>query len=348
MSTLKQLSRGLTTVPAPVAWYLAEIGEAKGKQALFEHQVPQKLEALRQHAIVESAVSSNRIEGVEVDASRVGTLVFGQPSPRDRDEEELAGYRRALSWIHDDAAAIEVDEPTVRKLHTLCRGDIWDAGRYKERDSDIVERHPDGRERVRFRTVRAAEVPGAMGAWVESYGRSVAEDWAHPLVCAAASNLDFLCIHPFRDGNGRVSRLLLLLQLYRCGYRVGRYISLERVIEERKERYYETLEVSSHGWHESTHDPWPYIGFLLSALREGHREFERRVGDTTTPHGTKAAIVRRTVERFPGAFRVADLLGACPGVSPETVRRVLKEMKAEGRIACLGRGVKAQWRRIGS
>lgn len=164
----------------------------------------------------------------------------------------IAGCRNALALIHDQGAKLPVSEESIRCLHRLTRGEIWDAGEHKQRDSDIIERHADGGERVRFRTVSPAETPGAMLELIGDWQRSLDEAWIHPLIALAAFNLDFLCIHPFRDGNGRVSRLLL--QCYHLGHAVGRYISLERLIEQNKARYYETLEQSSQRWHEGHHD----------------------------------------------------------------------------------------------
>lgn len=223
------------------------MGEARGKQELFTKQSPQKLKVLREHAVIESAVSSNRIEGVLIDQARIGTVVFGKSRPRDRDEEEVRGYRNALKLIHERGTKLRATEELIHELHRLCRADLGDAGEYKERDGDMIEKYPDGRQRIRFVTVKAADTRLYMQALVESWGRSIEERWIHPLIALAAFNLDFLCIHPFRDGNGRVSRLLFLLGCYQPGYEVGRYISLERLIEENKERYYETLEISSQG-----------------------------------------------------------------------------------------------------
>jgi Fic family protein len=175
---------------------------------------------LREHALVESAISSNRIEGVEVDRSRIGTLVFGKPALRDRGEEEVRGYRDALRLIHERAANLPISETTVRRLHKLSRGGAWDAGDYKNRDIDIVQTYPDGRRRVRFTPVSAKRTPRAMAELMALWQRGMREQWVHPVVLAAALTLDFLCIHPFRDGDGRVSRLLFLLACYHCG-RIG-------------------------------------------------------------------------------------------------------------------------------
>ena len=191
--------------------------------------------------MIESAVSSNRIEGSLLIRHALETIIFGRPSLRDRDEEEVRGYRDALKLIHEQGAKLHVSEETILNLHRLCRGEIWDAGKYKEKDGDIIEKYANGRERVRFKTVPAAKTPSFTKKLIEMWQQCLEERWVHPLIAMAAFNLDFLCVHPFRDGNGRVSRLLLLLQCYHLGYEVGRYISLERLIEQNKDRYYETL-----------------------------------------------------------------------------------------------------------
>jgi len=281
MKTLQQLAN-TRQLPTTTAWYLADLSEARGKQELFIKQSPQRLDVLREHALIESAVSSNRIEGVTIEQSRVKAVVLGRSLLHDRDEEEIRGYRDALTWIHEQHKKLPVSEKTILQLHRISRANIGDAGKYKQKDSDIIEKSPDGRVRVRFRTVSARKTPAAMRALINAWEESVEERVIHPAIAMAAMNLDFLCIHPFRDGNGRVSRLLLLLQCYHFGYEVGRYISLERTIEENKERYYETLEQSSQGWHDGKHDPWPYINYLLYILKLAYREFEERVGVATT------------------------------------------------------------------
>lgn len=344
MMTLRQFAALPKVVPAVTAWYLADLGEARGKQQLFTRQAPQKLKLLREHALIESAVSSNRIEGITVDQSRIKAIVLGKDLLRDRDEEELRGYRRALDLIHRQATDLPVAEQTVRELHRLARGEIWDAGQYKDRESDIIERYPDGRERIRFKTVPTAATAEHMGQLMEMWSRCLQEHWVHPLVAMAAFNLDFLCIHPFRDGNGRVSRLLLLLQNYHLGYEMGRYISFERLIEESKERYYETLEQSSRGWHEERHDPWPYVNYLLFILKTACREFEARVGQLKSPRGAKTEQVRIAVLAFAGQFTLTEVERQCPQVSRDMIRRVLRDLDHEGLVECLGRGPGARWR----
>jgi Fic family protein len=345
MKTLQQFASKPESIPASTSWYLADLGEARGKQELFTKQSPQKLKVLREHALIESAVSSNRIEGVTVDQSRIGTVIFGKSLLKDRDEEEVRGYRNALKLIHEQDGKFAISERTIKKLHRLTRGDIWDAGKYKDEDSDIIEKYPDGRERVRFKAVSAAETQASMRALLELWKRSLRERWVHPLIALAAFNIDFLCIHPFRDGNGRVSRLMLLIQSYHLGFEVGRYISLERLIEENKERYYETLEQSSQGWHQGTHNPWPYVNYILFILKTAYKEFEERVGQTASPRGAKTELVITAVGRFAGKFKVSEVQRQCPAVSVDLVRRVLKNLRSVGRVKCLGRGQSAEWQR---
>jgi Fic family protein len=166
-----------------------------------------------------------------------------------------------------------------------------------------------------------------------------------PLVLMTAFILDFLCIHPFRDGNGRVSRLLLLLNCYHLGFEVGRYISLERLIELNKERYYETLEQSSQGWHDGKHDPWPFINYTLFIIKTAYREFEKRLGKIQSPKGEKTRLVLQAIDKFLGPFSIAELRNECPNVSVDLIRRVLKNLRADNRVECLGRGQNAQWRK---
>ena len=165
------------------------------------------------------------------------------------------------------------------------------------------------------------------------------------LIRAAMAHLNLTMIHPFRDGNGRASRLLLVLECYHAGIEVGRYISLERLIEQNKDRYYETLKLSSQGWNEGQHNPWHYINFLLYTLLDAYKEFERRVGDAQAPRGEKQGLVVIAIDRATGSFSVADLQRECPGVSLDTIRHVLKRLRDEGRVQCLGRGRNAVWKR---
>jgi len=347
MMTLRQFASRPDAVPTTTSWYLADLGRAQGMQELFTRQSPQKLKTLRDCAMIESTVSSNRIEGVEVDPTRIGTLVFGRPALRDRNEEELRGYRDALRRIHEKGSKLPLNEKTILDLHRLNRGDIWDAGRYKDKPVDIIEKHADGRQTVRFRSLAPEKTPEAVKEMVELWDRGLRERWIHPLILLGALNLDFLCIHPFRDGNGRVSRLVLLLGCYHLGLDVGRYISLERTIEENKERYYETLALSSRGWETGRHDAWPYINYLLFILKTAYADFEQRIGLLKNGRGEKTERIIAAIRSRLGPFRVGEIQAACPGVSVDMIRRVLKKFRADGKVRCLGRGQNAQWQADG-
>lgn len=346
-NTLRRFAGASLAIPPTTAWYLADLGEFRGKQELYTRQSPQRLKVLREHALIESAVSSSRIEGVLLEPARVrDVLVAQRPLFRDRDEEEVRGYRDALELIHGQFASLPLSEATVRRLHAMTRGQIWDAGQYKEKDGDIIERYADGRERVRFRTVSANETPAALAALLADWQRCLDERWVPPLIALAAFNLDFLCIHPFRDGNGRVSRLLWLLQSYQLGFEVGRYLSLERLVEQHKARYYETLEESSQGWHEGTHNPWPFVNFVLSIMKSAYRDFAERVGEVGAPRGAKTELVLAAIGRFPSEFTLSGIEQQCPGVSRDMVRRVLRAQQNAGAIECHGRGPAARWRKV--
>lgn len=343
--TLGMLLRKTPSVPMTTAWYLSDIAEAKGKQELFTRQSPQKLKALREHAIVQSALSSNRIEGIEIDRKRVHAVLAGKAALRDRNEEEVRGYRDAVKLIHESSARLDVSEKTALRFHRLTRGEIWDAGKYKAKDVDIIENFPDGRSRVRFKCVSAKKTPASIRLLFDHWDEARQGVDVHPLIALAAFNLDFLCIHPFRDGNGRVSRLLLLLQCYHLGIEAGRYISLERLVEQNKDRYYETLEESSAGWHEGKNDPWPFVNYCLFIVKSAYREFEERVGRMAAPRGAKTELVQAAIGRTTGDFTLAAIEHACPGVSHDMTRRVLRDMQRAGRVECIGRGPGAKWRK---
>jgi Fic family protein len=343
MMTLKRFAHGIESIPTATAWSLAALGEAFGKQELYTKQSPQKLKVLREHALIESAISSNRIEGVVIEQSRVGTVVFGKSKLRDREEEEVRGYQHALEAIHESGRGFPVSDRNIREFHRMIMGRIGDARQYKEKDSDIIEKYPDGRVSVRFKTVSAAKTSEFMRGTIELWNACLLERKIPPLIVMAAMNLDFLCIHPFRDGNGRVSRLLFLLQCYHLGYEVGRYISLERVIEENKERYYETLKLSSDGWHDGRHDPWPYMNYLLYILKSAYREFENQVAQSPSPKGAKTELIISAIARKNGPFSVADIQRQCPGVSIDLIRTALKKLRPQ--VECVGRGRNAKWRK---
>ena len=348
MKTLRSWLTGESVIPTATVWLLNDLAECRGKQELFIHQAPRKLHKLREHAIIESAVSSNRIEGVVIDDRRVGTVVFGHGLLQDRNEEEVRGYQEALAWIHEDHRQIMLSTETVLKLHHLSCPTSWDGGCFKKKDREIIEKHADGRVSVRFSPVSAAQTPLFVEKMCADYAQLVREKNTPPLLAWAAMNLDILCIHPFRDGNGRVSRLLLLCSLYQLGFNAGRYISLEAIIERSKERYYSTLKESSLGWHEGQHNPWPYVNYLLYTLKDVYDQFEERVGQVTVDYGEKTKMVRSAVATFSGPFHIRELRQNCPGISLDMIRKVLKDMRKSGEVECIGRGKQAKWRVLGN
>ena len=319
------------------------LGEARGRQDLFLRQYPEQLNTLRTHAQVESTESSNRIEGIVAAPGRVRDLVVNQTQPRDRSEQEIAGYRDALQLVHESHADMRLTENVVLQLHHLLyRYQPGAGGRWKSTDNEIVERNSAGGVvRVRFRPTRAVGTAQAMTDLVTRYQGALDQRLAEPLVLLPLAVLDFLCVHPFTDGNGRVARLLSLLLLYHFDYHVGRYISLERIIEESRVTYYEALERSSRGWHDDTHDARPWLEYVWGVLIRAYDEFEERVA---TLKGSKTDQIRAAVARRVGAFGIAEIERDAPGVSRDMVRHVLRQMRTEGlvKVERLGRG--AKWR----
>jgi Fic family protein len=320
------------------------LGEARGRQDLFLRQFPEQLETLRTHALVESTESSSRIEGVVAGPGRVADLVVRQAEPRNRSEQEIAGYRDALQMIHESHADMRLTQNVILQLHqTLYRYQPGVGGRWKSADNEIVERDARGATiRVRFRPTAAVATPQAIADLLAAYEAATRDAIADPLVVLPLTVLDFLCVHPFTDGNGRVARLLSLLLLYHFDYRVGRYISVERIIEESRETYYEALERSSERWHDSAHDAHPWLAYVWGVLIRAYREFEARV---ETLKGSKTEQVRAAVARRMGAFGIAEIEHDCPGVSRDMVRHVLRQLRAERMVEVKGHGRGAKWHR---
>jgi Fic family protein len=332
-------------VPMSTNWLLNDIAEAKGKQVVYTHQSPQLLKALREMALVQSAESSNRIEGVTVQPDRLRPLVLGNARPKDRSEQEIAGYRKALNLIHTSAADLQITPGLMKRLHKLCQEASGDAGEFKRVDNEVIELRPGQAPIIRFKCVSAKATPAAVDELCLVYRHAIDQDHIPPLIAASAFILDFLCIHPFRDGNGRVSRLLTLLALYQHGYEVGRYISLERLVEETKEDYYHVLQQSSQRWHDAKHDLLPWLNHFLAIIRRAYGEFEERAGQIKAPRGAKTDLIVAAIEAQPGKFHVSDIQQSCPGVSLDLIRRVLKRLRGT-KVQCLGRGQNAQWQRL--
>lgn len=321
--------------------------EYRGRETLFTRQSPEVLETLRRAAIVQSVESSNRIEGVTVADGRIDPLVLKRAKPRDRAEQEVAGYRDVLAHIHADPVGQELSTVLIRDFHRgIYKYADPKAGRWKRKDNTILEIRPDGRQVVRFRPVSALATPKYMKRLVELHAQELAASSVEPLLTAAALVLDFECIHPFADGNGRVGRLLTLLLLYQCGYGVGRYISLERIVEQSKKTYYEALHRSSQGWHEGRHDLRPWVEYFLGMLTAAYGDFEARVGTISSAKGAKRELVKNAIAHLLPRFTIGELARVCKGISRKTVARALRDLQAEGAVRCLGRGPDAQWERL--
>ncbi len=325
------------------------LAEHRGRQGLYREQSSELLETLRRVAMIQSVESSNRIEGVTVEVDRLEAIVAKKSTPKGRSEQEVAGYRDALAAINANANRMVLTPDLILQLHRQIYALTPEkGGRWKGKDNAIIEVLPDGRQVIRFRPVSSLATPEFIKMLCAFYHQAIDQRQAEPLLVIASFIFDFECIHPFWDGNGRIGRLLTLLLLYQAGYEVGRYISLERIIEESKETYYEVLLRSSHGWHEAKHDLRPWWNYFLGTLIAAYKEFEERVGTLTTVRGAKREMVRQTVERLPDQFTMQELRRACSGVSPDMVRIVLRELQKENLLACTGRGPGAVWRKRGN
>ncbi len=326
------------------------LGEYQGKEALFKQQTPQVLESLRQVAIIQSTESSNRIEGIEAPPERIKKIVEHKTTPKNRSEQEIAGYRDALATIHANHANMPFTPNIVLQLHRdLYQFVPQQGGRWKMADNEITEIRSDGTRSVRFKPVPAHLAPEAMKLLHKLFNEQWDKGEADQLLLIPMYILDFLCIHPFTDGNGRMARLLTLLLLYRAGSEVGRYISLEHLIENQREGYYDALYKSSQGWHDGKHALLPWWEYFLGVMLLGaYREFEQRTGELTTAHGAKTESVMTAIEKLPKTFRYADLAKACPNVSRPTIKRVLGQLRNDGRVECTRPGRDAIWEKTGS
>jgi Fic family protein len=321
------------------------IGEGKGKQELFKKQAPQVLETLQKVSIIQSTESSNRIEGIEAPLSRIRQLIDQKTTPQNRSEQEIAGYRDVLNTIHSNWEGMAFTIGLVRQLHRdLYRFLPSEGGKWKMADNTIEETRPDGTKVVRFRPVPAFQTPDAMRDLHDRFKPLWELGEIEPLLLISAYVLDFLCIHPFTDGNGRMARLLTLLLLYKTGFEVGRYISLEMIVEETRESYYDALAKSSRKWHQGKHSLVPWSEYLLGVVVLGaYREFENRAGMITTARGAKRQMVFDTVGRLPLRFQYSDVERSCPSVSRPTINRALAELRDQGKIRCIKSGRDATW-----
>lgn len=342
-----QRSETVDPVPGDVVGTLGRIDRAAGAEARHRDQLPRLLEALREQARIESITASSAIEGVVVETARVPKLVSDLPQRfRSRSEAEFAGYRAALDYLlHDDPGPLTAG--LVLHLHRLLFSfsDVR-GGSFKTDDNLVVNRSADGAGTVLFEPVSARETPHFIEELVVRTREALITSKTHPLIVASAFVLDFLCIHPFADGNGRVGRLLTTYLLGLGDYDVVRYVSLEQLVFETKDGYYHALSTSTKGWFDDgRHDLWPWARYLLSRLGEAYERLEARVAAGASG-GTKQDRVRDFVLlHAPSTFVIADIRKALPGVSDNTIRLVLGQLKAAQRISSDGLGRSAKWRR---
>ncbi|MGY6627232.1 MAG: Fic family protein [Oceanicaulis sp.] len=336
-------------VPQRLLRTLTALGEYRGKQTLWAQTKPEVLKALRQVAVIESVESSSRMENVRVGPQTFARIMeaAGEPEAEDRSQAELAGYRDALNLIHANASDMPVSVSTVMQLHqTLMRYTAGGGGRWKAAPNDIVERGADGAiARLRLRTLAPALTPQAMDDLHDGLNRALMAGEVEPLLLVPLYAHDFLAIHPFADGNGRMARLMTVLLLHRLGYEVGRYVSLERIIEHSKETYYDSLARSDAGWAEGRHDPLPFTEYLLGVVLAAYRELEDKTA-IELDYGARTRMVEQAVQSLPTEFRLADVEAKVPLVGRDTIRTALTKLRKEGRIISEGRGRYARWRRL--
>lgn len=318
---------------------LTQIHEFKGEQNLFIEAHSDTLTQLVEIAKIQSTEASNKIEGIYTSDERLKKIVLDKTTPRTRNEQEIAGYRDVLATIHESYEYIPLRPSMILQLHR----DLYKfsgmsiGGSYKNADNVIAETDAQGNRFIRFQPVPAWETAEAMEMACQAYDQAV-QSGANPLLIIPMFILDFLCIHPFNDGNGRMARLLTLLLLYRSGYIVGKYISLEKVIEQSKETYYETLQQSSFGWHENENDYAPFVRYLLGTIVAAYRDFSDRVQFLTTKGLSKPDRIRELIKTTLGKITKTEIMEKCPDISQATVQRTLIELQKQGEILKLSGG----------
>ena len=319
---------------------LTKIHEFKGEQNLFIEAHADELTELMEIAKIQSTEASNRIEGIFTSDERLKKLVMDKTTPKSRAEQEIAGYRDVLNTIHENYDYVQVKSGIILQLHRdLYRFMGSEAGGYfKTADNVIAEIDNDGNKKVRFNPVPAWETPDAIEKICEAFDEASKDENIDPLIVIPMFVLDFLCIHPFNDGNGRMSRLLTLLLLYRSGYIVGKYISIEKMIESSKETYYEALQASSTGWHEENNDYITFIIYMLGIVLASYREFSSRVRMLTTSGFTKGERIGEIIKQTVGTITKTEIMKTCPDISQITIQRALIDLQEQGKISKVGGG----------
>jgi Fic family protein len=347
MQSFVDADRTLAGQPRELGPLLARIDTGRGRERLFEDQMPELLSRLAEGARIASITASNAIEGVVVEGNRAEQLAEGSRRYRNRNEREFAGYRDATDELMhlQDYEALTV--PFVLHLHRLLFAHSGGRGGHLKSDQNLIVSYEEGKQQIVFKPTAPEQTQFQLSELLARYEADKRAQGAHPLVLIGAFIVDFLAIHPFADGNGRLARLLTAYELLAQGYRVARYISIEQRIYESKNAYYAALYESQRDWHQAEHNVWPWITYLATILASAYDDFEQRLAGASSHAGSKQARVREHILRHaPETFRRRDIERALPGISDATIRLVLAEMRDEGSISPEGTGRGARWRRL--
>ena len=326
---------------------IAAIYKEVGKQEMYLKQRPAELEGLVEIAKVQSTESSNAIEGIVTSDTRIRQIVEDKTTPRNRDEREIAGYRDVLNIIHESFDAIPITPNYILQLHKILYSHINNpvAGRTKSVQNYISATYPDGRARILFTPLDPFETPIALESICNEFNRVIGNNELEPLIAIPIFIHDFLCIHPFNDGNGRMSRLLTTLLLYRSGFSVGKYISLEAKIAKNKDLYYDALGKAQSGWHEGEADATPFIKYLLGTILAAYKDFEDRFSLVETKLSALETVRRATMNKI-GRFSKRDIRELCPSLSVSSIEGGLRKMVAEGELKREGNGKNIRYFRL--
>jgi Fic family protein len=326
---------------------IAAIYKEAGKQELYLKQQPEKLEKLVEIAKVQSTEASNAIEGIVTTSTRIRQLAGEKTTPRNRDEQEIAGYRDVLNLIHESFDYIPITRNYILQLHKILYSHMNNpmAGRTKSVQNFISATYPDGHTETLFTPLAPYETPEALDQICQEYNRVIGNLEVEPLIAIPIFIHDFLCIHPFNDGNGRMSRLLTTLLLYRNRFYVGKYISLEAKINNDKDLYYEALSQSQQGWHEGNDDPVPFIKYLLGTILAAYKDFEERVEIVEVKRSALEMVQMASRQRI-GRFTKQDIMELCPSLSISSVEGALRKMVASGELIREGSGNKIEYYRV--
>ena len=318
---------------------IAAIYKEAGKQELYLKQQPQKLEKLVEVAKIQSTEASNAIENIVTTSTRIKQLVEEKTAPRNRDEQEIAGYRDALNIIHDNFDAIPITRNYILQLHKIMYSHLNNpmAGQTKNVQNYISATYPDGHTETLFTPLDPFETPEALDRICEEYNRVIGNFEVEPLIAIPVFIHDFLCIHPFNDGNGRMSRLLTTLLLYRSGFYVGKYISLEAKIAKNKDLYYNALNSSQNDWHEGKEDAVPFIKYILGTILAAYRDFEDRFSIIEEKLSAIEMVRKASFQKI-GRFKKQDIMDFCPSLSISSIESALRKMVANGEIKREGLG----------